>query len=424
MAGAISIPYYFESSSILYKFGLDKLLLRSGQVVGMVAGFLLLLQIILSARLKFLDRVFGLNYLFKFHRITGIIIACLICIHPILIFIPEDRITIPFQLRYWPEFVGLFLVLMVITTVVLSQWRSWFNLRFHRWWLIHRIAVILIIVAFWIHVLSVSSTFEQKLPRIIAYCAIGLSALIFFWIRTRRIVNRKKMLTVSAVEGVGEDTVRLEIVPKTKNIPEYAPGQFCFITFFSSHISSEEHPFSIASSPTKNSFLEFIVRTTGDWTRKLNNLQPGDSVFINGPFGLFSHLRFPARKEIIMIAGGIGITPILSMLRYMADHNDQRKITLIWSNKTQKHVILPREFQNLNEQLKGLRIFQVLTRDPEFSGEIGRLDRQRLKRFISDCNISSAIFVCGPDQMMKDVRSSLLSLGFKNQMILMEQFSL
>lgn len=79
-AGAISIPFFFESSSILYKFGLDRQLLRSGQMVGMVVGFLLLLQIILSAHLKCLDRIFGLNNLFKFHRMTGIIIACLILI--------------------------------------------------------------------------------------------------------------------------------------------------------------------------------------------------------------------------------------------------------------------------------------------------------------------------------------------------------
>ena len=424
IAGAISIPFYFESSSILYKFGYDRQLLRSGQVVGMVAGLLMLLQIIMGARLKCLDRIFGLNNLFKFHRITGIFIACLIFIHPILVLIPEDRFTIPLQLRYWPEFVGLFLVLMVITAVVLSHWRSWFNLPFHRWWPIHRIAAILIIAAFWFHVLFVSSTFEQKLPKIFAYCAIGLSALLFLWIRTRPLINRRKTLIVSAVEEAGEDAVRLKIVSKTKNIPAYTPGQFCFITFLSSHISKEEHPFSIASSPTKTSFLEFIVRTTGDWTRNFNNLRPGDRIFMHGPFGLFSHLRFPTRKEIIMIAGGIGITPMLSMLRHMADHNDQRKITLIWSNKTQKHVILPREFQNLHVRLNGLRIFHVLTRDPEYTGEQGRLDEQKLKRLISDCNISSAIFVCGPDQMMKEVRNSLLSLGFPNHMILIEQFSL
>ena len=207
-------------------------------------------------------------------------------------------------------------------------------------------------------------------------------------------------------------------------MPVYIPGQFSFITFFLPHISGEEHPFTIASSPSRPAFLEFIVRTTGDWTCKLNNLRPGDKVVIHGPFGLFSHMGLPERKEIIMIAGGIGITPMLSMLRHMADHNDQRKITLIWSNKTQKHIVLPNEFQNLAAQLSGLRIIHILTRDREFTGEKGRLDRPKLKKLISDCSNLSAIFVCGPNQMMKEVRNSLISLGFSKRMIFMERFSL
>jgi len=424
LAGAASIPFFFESSSILYKFGLDRILLSAGQVVGIVAGSLLLVQIILSARLKCLDRVFGLNNLFKFHRLNAIVIACLILIHPILIFMPEDRITIPFEWRYWPEFVGLFLLLMIIATVISSQWRAWFKLPFHRWWPIHRTAAILIITAFGVHVLSVSDTFEQKLPKMLAIDAMGLCGLLFIWIRTRRLRNQRKTFSVSAVEPAGEDAVRLKIVSKTKNMPVYIPGQFSFITVLSSHISREEHPFTIASSPASSSCLEFIVRTTGDWTRQLNNLRPGDKVVIQGPFGHFSHLRLSAKKEIIMIAGGIGITPMLSMLRYMADHSDRRKITLIWSNKTRKHIISPHEFQNLEAQLKGLRILHVLTRDSKFNGEKGRLEHTTLKRLTSDCSHSAAVFVCGPDKMMKNVFDSLVSLGFAKRMIFMEQFRL
>ena len=167
-----------------------------------------------------------------------------------------------------------------------------------------------------------------------------------------------------------------------------------------------------------------VLRTTGDRTCQLKNLQPEDRIFIQVPFGLFSHLRLPAEQEIIMIAGGIGITPMLSMLRYMADRQDPRKITLIWSNKTRKHIILPHEFQGLKAQLKRLCILHVLTRDPEFEGEKGRLDRFRLKRLIADCSHSAAIFVCGPDQMMKDIFKSLVALGFSKRMIFMEQFSL
>jgi predicted ferric reductase len=229
---------------------------------------------------------------------------------------------------------------------------------------------------------------------------------------------------VSTVEQAGKNAVCLKIGPNTKNLPGYMPGQFSFLTFFSNHISEEEHPFSITSAPTRNAYLEFVVRTTGDWTSKLNNLKPGDRVLVDGPYGMFSYLQIFGKKEIVMIAGGIGITPMLSMLRYMAENNDQPKITLIWSNQTRKHIIFPDEFQSLAAQLKSLRIEHVLTRDPEYKGEKGRLDRPRLKRLLLNCSRSAAIFVCGPNLMMKEVHHSLISAGFPRHLIFMERFSL
>jgi predicted ferric reductase len=258
----------------------------------------------------------------------------------------------------------------------------------------------------------------------IAFCAMGLCGLLLLWIRARILRNRRKFFLVSAIEPAGEDAVCLKIISETNHIPAYLPGQFSFITVFSPRISKEEHPFTIASAPTRRASLEFIVRTTGDWTAKLKNLQPGDRVFLNGPFGHFSHLRLCEEKEIIMIAGGIGITPMLSMLRYMADRNEQRKITLIWSNQTRKRIIMPTEFRELGAQLKGLRIFYVLTRDPEQRGNRGRLDRLELRRLISDCGKSSAVFVCGPDQMIKEICGFLFSIGYPRRMIFTERFSL
>lgn len=425
LAGAISIPFYFESSTILYKFGLNRNLLRMGHVMGLVGGCLLLLQIILSARLKFLDRISGLSQLFKLHRLGGLIIAAVAIVHPILVFIPEDRIFIPLQWRYWPEFAGLFLLLLIVATVITSLWRVQLKLSFHRWWPIHRWAAVLIVTLFWIHVLSVSETFGQKPLKLLAFSAIVICGWIFLWTRTRAIRSRRRTFTVSAIEPVGRDAVGLRIVSNTHPMPGHLPGQFGFISVFSSHISKEEHPFSIASTPTKPAAYEFIVRTTGDWTARLkNNIQPGDRVLFNGPFGLYSHLQVPLEQEIIMIAGGIGITPLLSMLRYMADHHDQRKITLIWSNRSRQHVILSHEFQNLADQLKGLRIVHILTRDPDFMDEKGRLDRSKLQRLLAGCSTSSAVFACGPDQMMKEVRRALVSLGFAKRMIYMERFYL
>jgi ferredoxin-NADP reductase len=108
----------------------------------------------------------------------------------------------------------------------------------------------------------------------------------------------------------------------------------------------------------------------------------------------------------------------------MADHNDPRNITLIWSNQTPEHTVLPHVFEKLAVGLSGLRVVHVMTRAAEFEGELGRLDRPMLKRLLSDCSRTAAVFVCGPDQMMTAVRSFAVSLGFERRRIFMERFSL
>jgi predicted ferric reductase len=151
-------------------------------------------------------------------------IACLVIIHPILLFLPEDRIFIPLQLRYWPEFVGLFLLLLITATVISSHWRDRLRFSFHRWRPIHRSAAVVIVTAFWVHVLSVSSTFEQKLPKMLAFCAMGLCGLLVFWILTRTLRSRRSSFLVSAIEPAGEDAVCLKIVSTTNHMPAYLPG--------------------------------------------------------------------------------------------------------------------------------------------------------------------------------------------------------
>jgi predicted ferric reductase len=85
--------------------------------------------------------------------------------------------------------------------------------------------------------------------------------------------------------------------------------------------------------------LQFTIRASGDWTRTVAHLSKGDQARIQGPFGRFGHLFTTPDREMIMIAGGIGITPMLSMLRFMADHRDPRPVTLIWANRSPERVV-------------------------------------------------------------------------------------
>jgi ferredoxin-NADP reductase len=125
-----------------------------------------------------------------------------------------------------------------------------------------------------------------------------------------------------------------------------------------------------------------------------------------------------------MVAGGIGITPMLAMLRYMADIKDERKIKLIWSNRNREDIVFPEEFIDLEKQLKGLQVIHVLTRDPNFQGEKGRLDKSKLERLLKGSSREAAVFICGPPIMMTETRNFLLELGFPKSSIHMERFSL
>lgn len=424
LAGSVSIPFYFESSSILYKFGLNRWILRSAQVLGLVAGYLLICQILLGARMKALDRIFGLNNLLRYHRVNGLVIACLAMVHPILILISDDRFFIPFQLRYWPEFVGLLLLMLIIVMAITAHWRTHLKIAYHHWRAIHRFAAVFVVSGFLLHLFYASETFEQKWPEHIAWSAVFLCSIIFIRVWTRQFRRSRFTYIISSIEPEASDAIRLNINSTGKNFPAYAPGQFCFISFRSQHISSEEHPFTIASSPAQLSRVEFIIRISGDWTGELKYLQPGDKMLMDGPFGHFSHLSVPEASEIIMIAGGIGITPMLSMLRYMADQNDQRKITLVWSNQSADHVVAGGEFNELESKLKNFTLRHVWTRSraPVIAGR--RLDRSRLKEYLAGCDDTAAVFVCGPDQMIDDVANDLTALGFHKNRIHTERFIL
>ncbi len=421
---AVFIPFFFESSSMLYKFGADKTLLRSGKVLGLIAACLVILQSVLSARSKILDRIFALNNLMNIHRIIGIIIAGCAMIHPVLIFLPEDMTTIPLSIRYWPEFVGVFLMMMISGIVMVALLRLKLKISFDRWRIMHQWAAFTVYIALFVHILFVSETFEKGLPRMIIYSAIGFYALIFAWVRLKPFIVRKKPFSVSATEFAGEDAWRIKITPDAKKPFSFLPGQFGFISVKSGNISSETHPFTIASSPSRPDSLEFIIRQCGDWTRKIGEIDAQDLVFIDGPYGLFTHLRCPPKTEIIMIAGGIGITPMLSMLRFMADTGDTRKTTLIWSNRTRNHIIYNDAFDLTGKKLPGLQVVHVITDDPADNEKNRQLDQAALEALLPECSRQAVAFVCGPPAMMKDISKALVRIGFLGRNIFSEKFSL
>jgi len=422
-AGALAIPFLFESPSMWYKIGIDKSLLRAGKMLGIFTGLLLLLQLPLAGRLKSLDCLFSLPGLVRQHRYHAWIIAFLALLHPVCVSIPEDRLLIPLEMRYWPEWIGVALLSLIVLQFVASQWRKRLKIVFHSWMRFHRVAGLLAAALLIIHVLYVSETFETEgLPRTAVLIAAGLFLLVLLWIRTGWLWH-SHAYTVARVERMGVDCTCVELTPPEPSVFGYAPGQFAFASFRSKHVSREPHPFTLSSTPSRPGTLQFTIRANGDWTRTAEHLSKGDQVRIQGPFGRFGHLFTTPDREMIMIAGGIGITPMLSMLRFMADHHDPRPVTLIWANRGLERVVFADEMDDLSNKLKGLRRILIVTRDPKTGKRAERLDRQALKRLVGHNSRDSAVFICGPLKMMNAVKADLKTLGFPARSIFTEVFS-
>jgi len=175
-SGALSIPFIYESTTLWYKMGFDKTMLRTGQVAGMLALALLLIQIVLAARGRFLIEIFGLAGIIRWHRINGLCIGLAAVVHVTLVLAPEGFANLPIGVKHWPEMVGGGLLATLVLMVISSYFRERLHLGYKIWFLIHRVLGYLVPVILSVHVLFVSDSFHQFVPRtalVMTICIAG-----------------------------------------------------------------------------------------------------------------------------------------------------------------------------------------------------------------------------------------------------------
>ena len=190
LAGGWSIPFQFESFSILYKFGKLKVYLRYGKVIGITVALLLLFQVLLASRLKILEQIFSVKILFILHRINGFILTCLVAGHPVLIKASENFTPYTFGKKYYPEFVGIGLIFVLLTVSAAAIFRNFFKMPYVRWRFLHRLGATLILLILPVHVLFVSDTFKSGVPRTAALTIFSLNLLLITYIWLKRFFKK------------------------------------------------------------------------------------------------------------------------------------------------------------------------------------------------------------------------------------------
>jgi predicted ferric reductase len=280
------------------------------------------------------------------------------------------------------------------------------KLPYHKWINIHKLMGLFYAMAV-VHGAMVHSLIKE-LPLTRAYvfgmAIIGIGAWVY---RTflYGIFNMKLEYEITAVNNIGSQIAEIYLQPKGK-VLHFNAGQFAFFTF--PRISKkEQHPFTISSHPL-NDTLRVTIKDLGDYTSKVANLTKGDIAKIEGPFGLFSS-KYAKEKEQIWIAGGIGITPFLSLSKdiYM------NKIKLFWCVKNKDEAVYANELaENSN-----IPNFEFIVGPSDDNGFLtaDKLEISELK--------DKAYLICGPEALKQNIIKQLTAKGVKRDSIYDEEFA-
>ncbi len=218
-------------------------------------------------------------------------------------------------------------------------------------------------------------------------------------------------------------------------VPEnfsYLPGQFVMLKMelqekngfqiLNGKPKVQQRAFSLSSSPTQKGFVETAVKEeeNGFVSKYLNRIaELNDSVIISGPYG---HFHFSEDStEIVLLGAGSGITPLISILRYISDKGLNTKATLLYSNRSESDIIYYKELQELEKQNKNIKIIFTMTRQPEWQGEKGRITIETVKKFVSDLS-KPIFFICGSPDFSKACKEFLLGAGILQEKVKTEQW--
>lgn len=236
------------------------------------------------------------------------------------------------------------------------------------------------------------------------------------------------LYTVANISYVTPTILRLAIkhLPDQKPIT-FLPGQYAAISFKHKNRDSAVRCFSIANSPTDQDELEFGIRIAGKFTQALTKLEIGDEINVTGPYGNFI-FGADVHDEIVMCAGGIGITPFMSMVRYATKLQLPNKISLVVSARSKQEIPYYEELMNLSVQNRNLKLSYVLDSDDSLQ----LYENQKLYNGrVSDEVLSDAssgmkkpvYFLCGPPPFMGAVTKMLASKGVSSDKIVTEAFA-
>jgi predicted ferric reductase len=391
-----------------------------GAAVGIACGFvalaLLVLELGLVARFRAASRPFGTDALMHFHRLMGLSAVAFLLAHVVLLW--GSRAGRPFH-------AAALAVVMTLLLVGTSLARRQLRLPYEAWQQLHGLGACVIVASAIVHVLADGRHARDPVVGglVLGYGALFLALFLGYRVLRPLRLWRRPWTVVDGADA-GGDTWLVRVAPAGPWRLAFEPGQFAWMITGRTPFSLQQHPLSMASSAeaTTDGIVEFAIKALGDWSGSVpRRLVPGTRLWLDGPYGAFTPDRVPG-QGFVLVAGGIGVTPMRSIIRTLRDRGDPRPVLLILAAHDPSRVVFRDELAAL-ERVMALRVVEVFEAPPAgWTGERGLVTAALLRRHLPPHAERHQYFVCGPPPMMDAVERAFAALGIPPGRIHTERF--
>jgi len=395
--------------------------------LGFIGLAMMALQFVLTARVNRIESSYGIDILLQFHRYTSLVAFFMVLAHPVILFIvqPETIQLLNFFEAPWRARMAVLATLAFLAMVITTIWRKQLKIPYEPWRASHTILAVLAVGLGFGHAIGVGNYLGLFWKAVLWSSIMLVSLWLIIYVRlVKPWLMTKKPYVVEEVISQRGDVWTLALRPLGHGGFTFQPGQFAWLTLNITPLSMREHPFSMSSSGDRADRLEFGIKANGDFTSRIKDVQPGTRAYLDGPYGVFTTERYWDSAGFVLIAGGVGITPIFSILLTAVERNDDRPFLLIYAASSWEDITYREELEALKEALDLAIVYVLRKAHDDWEGETGYVDQAVLEKHIPRHRGSRHYFVCAAPVMMDAVERALFELEVPVTNVHMEHFDL
>jgi predicted ferric reductase len=390
---------------------------------GLHAAVLMLFQLLLVARLPWLDRRIGMDRLTVWHRWVGFTLLWTILTHAVLVILGYSRLGKGSSMTatFWglagvpASLFGMMAAGIVVVIGAVSARGVRRRLRYETWHGVHLLLYVALGLAF-VHQLRETTTFSSSAPAKIYWWALWLfafGALILGRIVVPLWRNAYHRFEVAEVVLESDDVVSVRVTGRHLDRLPAQAGQFCIWRFPGHNHWWLANPYSLSAAPDGRT-LRLTARAVGSASAGLRHLPVGSRAFVEGPYGAFTALH-RTQPGALMIAGGVGITPVRALL----EEETSDDVVVLYRVRSEDDAVLVDEVRALIADRGGrLHLLTGRTRDTS-----SPFEPDNLLALVPDL-AERDVYVCGPPAMTSAVLAALRALKVPHQQVHAEKFGL